>query len=195
MSEELKVGAVREAIEGLPDDAPAFVTVAGWDLPLLFAGYSAAIIDPPGAEKGDDGRYPTRPGLELWAAPTWTDAEGTETRVHVIEAVNRLLATSRTDMLGWTDFARVLGVQAKDWPRLVEQARSVAVRLDGELADLRRAIEAIHTPKSIPESTPDWPEVICAACRETFPCETRAFSDALNPVNALDEFADQPDPF
>lgn len=76
------------------------------------------------------------------------------------------------------------------------RARDLAVAVEAELADLRRAVEAIHVPKQIPSSDPDeGPLVICETCRVDWPCETRSYSDALNPINALDGADLGPDPF
>lgn len=83
--EQLRVGAIRAAIEGLPDDAPVFVTVCdGPDLPVTYAKRCAAIIDPPDQ---DDPPWITRPGLELWADVD-RDSDG-EYRALVTRTVER----------------------------------------------------------------------------------------------------------
>lgn len=65
----LTVGALRAAIEQLPDDAQMFVEVVGFDLPVNGAIQSRQISwdVPPGDTEVADSDLVT--GLELWAGP------------------------------------------------------------------------------------------------------------------------------
>jgi hypothetical protein len=73
---ELTVGDLRREMDGLPDDAPVFVTVVGgYDLPITWAcGGTQTIV---GESRAPDAEPPweTWPGLELHADPEWSEDE------------------------------------------------------------------------------------------------------------------------
>jgi hypothetical protein len=73
---ELTVGDLRREMDGLPDDAPVFVTVVGrYDLPITWAcGGTQTIV---GESRAPDAEPPwgTQPGLELHADPEWSEDE------------------------------------------------------------------------------------------------------------------------
>lgn len=187
---DLRVGDIRRQIEGLPDDAPAFVDICGLDLPITFASGGVAIIDPPDAERVD-GRWPTKPGLELWAGDL-----GHEGRDLDADRVARALA-SDVDTTYRLDLRHALRISRVDWPERVEQARSLVARLEGELAEVRRALLAVHADMLGASGDPEEPTVICQTCRTDAPCETRRFLDTItDPLAAdADEFAGAVDPF
>lgn len=108
MSAELRVGDIRREIEGLPDDAPVFVSVpGGYDCPITWAAGGSQIIDPADAEKDEDGHWPTRPGLELHAQPEWPQEE--------LAAVEDSVRAGLFSCLSY-DFRRRMGLARKVTP-------------------------------------------------------------------------------
>lgn len=87
-------------------------------------------------------------------------------------------------------------ISAEEWPGLLESARSVAVRLEQELALLRVSLRRLHEPQMVSSSDPETPDIVCQVCRTDMPCETLAFVDATDPSRTeLDEFAECEPPF